>query len=185
MENNTLKKIKIKYNNSLSLYNLFQSQADTIIVIDFIYNHVYELIKEIKYIPHGENYNLAEALLYSYANYYRKVIDTDPTNIWLKTLFPYTNPNYLYNFSFRRFYIGLVGRIYFGSRPYYDYDYCFWYGEPANWLINHNFEPSKPPFSGFARLSCQFILLENYSEFQVTDANNPYSYMYYNYILFK
>ena len=176
----------IKYKNTLELNYFFELKAKPELIIDFIYNHVYELINEIKYIPHGDKLNLAESLIHAYSNYYENVIEPSE-ELWLKTLFPNTTPSYYYNFSFRRFYIGLVGRIFFGAC----YDYNYWYGEPDNWLINHYFYfvPGSPltrsTGSTLMRSSCQFILLDNYSTFQVIDARNPYSYMYYNYIIFK
>ena len=96
-------------------------------------------------------------------------------------LFPYITSFYIYNFSFKRFYIGLVGRLIFSVT-----DYKHWYGEPQNWLINHDFSIEMiEEEKSLLRSSCQYILLENYNIFQINEECNPYSHVYYNYIMYK
>src|SRR5690349_3337737 len=91
------------YKNSILLYSYFHNKENHELVIQFIYNHAYDLLNELKFLP----YDFYDKFLTAYAVYYYSIIAQNE-ELWLKSLFPLCNTGYLYNFSFKRFYIGLL-----------------------------------------------------------------------------
>lgn len=99
-------------------------------IIGFIYNNIYELIKNMKYI-NDSYYSIKEEDFYTkyelaYKNYYKRIILTsnDP---FLLYIFP--NPNYKERINFKNLYIGVVGRL--------DYNSTYWYGDPVAWNLSY------------------------------------------------
>ena len=149
-----------KFKYTFILYNYFVNQEQPEIVISFIYRHVYELIKEIKYIPHSNQFeDFSYTYRGAYYHYYKDVIRPSNDN-WLRFLFP--DPSNIWYFSFKKFYIGLVGRVQFGFNAT-AYITC----DPLNWTINYKFYLNKKNI--LAMRTCQYILLDNYSTFQVKE----------------
>lgn len=151
-------KQKLKYKLHIQLNQLFLSLDLVETVIEFIYKNIYELIDEIPYIEDEFGVELRK----NYRQYYSEVI-TRSEEEWLKTLFP--NPELSFDISFKKLYVGIVGRLIFLANTLEDY--C-WYGDPMNWDLSYTFEFENDN-SGFTYKNCQFIVLKNYSEFQVED----------------
>lgn len=151
--------MKIKF--SLKLDNLFFKKENPDMIIEFIYKNIYELIDEIPFIPVDYYPNdLDEQLIFAYNFYYKMVIKKSEEE-YLLTLFP--DPDLSYYCSFKKMYIGLVGRLYFFSDKLSDY---YFYGDLMNCHISNNInnENQSPPLK-----SCIFGLINHYSEFQVED----------------
>lgn len=107
------------------------------------------LIAEMKYIPHINNFEEF------HKDYYNKLFHSvSEEDKWVLTVLPnpYLNMNKL---SFKKFYIGLVGRFITYT--------MFLYGDPATLNIGYNIYL----YDNLLELqTCQYILLENYSLFQ-------------------
>src|SRR5690606_27202687 len=110
--------------HNFTLYNQFCNYENPELVILYIYTNIYELINEMKYIPHARSFvNFHDQYIAAYFDYYNKMI----VNYSFKYLFP--NPIYSYKFNFKNFFIGVVGRLFSSSK------YC--YGDPATWNIGY------------------------------------------------
>ena len=120
--------MKNNYNLHINFNELLSELVSPELLIEFIYKNIYELINELFNIPKelGENIN---SNIY---NYYSKVIEKYGEK-WLETLFP--DPELSYYFSFKKFYIGIMGRLLFFSQADMPY---FWYGDPMHWNISYD-----------------------------------------------
>ena len=153
---------------SLKLNQYFLDKVSPDIIIEFIYKNVYELIDEIPFISSDYPKDFNEQLLFSYNFYYKMVIEKSEEN-YLLTFFP--NPELSYYCGFKKMYTGLVGRLFFFSDKLSNY---YFYGDSKSWHISNNINNK----NGKLHIqSCIFILLSNYSEFQVEnslgDITNP------------
>lgn len=170
--------MKNKYKLTLFLYKYFVDKVDPDIIISYIYNNVYELQKEMKYIPHtGDFDEFHQHLTSIYSLYYKEVIEPRNEN-WLYYLFP--DPKISYYtwryFSFKKFYIGLTCRIMFWSNINYHYN------DPINWTIGYDFQANSEKVYIF---NCQFILLENYNEFEIDESIGQEQIATYRYVGYK
>lgn len=150
------KKYYKNFNCTIELYKFFVNEEKPEFIIGFIYNNIYELINEMKYIPHNEPFfEFHETLGYVYKEYYEKILVTsnDP---FLLHMFP--NPNYKYKFNFKKFYIGVAGR--------FKLNISHWYGDPATWNLSYFIELEERKVS---MSICQYIFLENNSLFQMKE----------------
>lgn len=164
---------------TLQLYKGFLDKADPNAVILYIHNNVYGLLKEMKYLPHTGAYEeFHDDISRAYLAYYREVIEPKNEN-WLYFLFP--DPAISYYtwryFSFKKFYIGLTCRIAFGSSIFY-----YYYNDPINWTIGYTIGYDKERVNVY---NCQYILLENYNEFEIIESIGSEQLANYRYICYK
>ena len=163
--------------NKLNLHSefntLLKNKVKPIIILEFIYKNVYELIDEIPFISDI----LGEELKKNYNLYFSSVIENWEEE-YLLTLFP--NPDLSKYFSFKKIYIGITGRLVFFSQKNRVY---YWYGDPRAWDISYIFVLTNPNWKSY--WNCQFILLENYSQFQIAEALGSGFWVNNKYVIYK
>lgn len=151
----------IKYTLHIKLNQYLLNKESPNMIIEFIYRNIYKLINEIPFVPADYHPNdLNEQLIFAYNFYYKRVIKKSEEK-YLLTLFP--DPDLSYYCSFKKMYIGLVGRLHFFSDNLSDY---YFYGDPMNWHISNNINNEN---KALHLKSCIFGLINTYSEFQVED----------------
>jgi len=121
------------------LFALMNSIENPDIIIKYIYINLYELINESD-IMEEKTYR---ELYYIYVKYYTFICKQPAIN-WFKTLFPLVSISIasfkFENFSFKNFYVGLVGRVINCSFNTVDSSELafYWYGDPKDWSIGYH-----------------------------------------------
>lgn len=168
--------MKKNIKHTLTLFEYFMDKEKPEIVVKFIYKNIYELVNEIKYIPHTKNFeDFHLSYKYAYEEYYNKIVELKIEDN-LVLLFP--NPNYTEKFSFKNFYLGLIGRLVFMPS---------FYGDPISWNIGYYMCYSKTDRGDYSLGldTRQYILLDNYSTFQIEEEYSQEMTLNYLYVIYK
>ena len=170
-----------KFIYHFQLFALIDRKKNPEIIINYIYKNLYELINESELIDRSTYM----ALHYIYSEYYIAICE-QPDIKWFKTLFP---PIYdKFSFSFKSFYVGLVGRVInFSFDTIRASEFAFyWYGDPKDWSISyHLYINSK---NEIEINKCKFLVIDKYKMYHYNVDllhDNDLSWDDYVHVLYK